>query len=181
MDELALEAKALMLDAIENFKTALGTLRTGRANAAILDGIEVEYYGDKIALNQIAAISIPEARQLLIKPYDKNDLKAISAAISSSNLGLVPNNDGTQIRLNIPALTEERRKEIVRQGKKYTEECKVNVRNTRRDYMSILKDDKESSEDYIKRVEKEIQDVTDECIKQIDELMANKEKEIMAI
>ncbi len=175
------EAKALMDDAIENYKKALATLRTGRANAAILDGIDVEYYGDRIALNQIASISVPEARQLLIKPYDKNDLKAISNAIFSSNLGLVPNSDGTVIRLNIPPLTEERRREIVRQGRKYCEECKVNIRNTRRDYMSIIKEDEESSEDYLKRLEKELQDVTDEACKRIETLMQEKEKEIMAI
>lgn len=181
MDEITLDMKQKMGGTIENLKTNLKTLRTGRANPAILEGINVEYYGDKIALLQIAAVSVPEPRQLLIKPYDKNDLKSIAAAINASNLGLVPNNDGSAIRLVIPPLTEDRRREIVKQGKKYAEECKVVIRNIRREYMDLVKADEESSEDVIKRLEKEIQEVTDEQIKLVDSLMQEKEKEIMAI
>ncbi len=181
MDEITLDMKQKMGGTIENFKTNLKTLRTGRANPAILESINVDYYGDKIALLQIAAVSVPEPRQLLIKPYDKNDLKSIAAAINASNLGLVPNNDGSAIRLVIRPLTQDRRKEIVKQGKKYAEECKVVIRNIRREYMNLVKADEESSEDFIKRLEKEIQEVTDEQIKLVDSLMQEKEKEIMAI
>ncbi len=181
MDEMTNEAKLSMDKSIEAYKTALNTLRTGRANAAILDGVNVDYYGSKIPLNQISAVSVFEAKQLVVKPYDKNDLKAIVAAINAANIGLVPVNDGQVVRLNIPPLTEERRKEIVKQAKKFTEECKVSVRNIRREYLSLLKDDDQYSEDFIKRIEKEIQDVTDQSIKKIDSIMSEKEKEIMLI
>lgn len=181
MDDFTKDAKLEMDGTIENFKNNLKQLRTGRANPQILENIMVDYYGDKIALTSISSVSVPEASQLLIKPYDKNDLKAIVAAINASNIGLVPNSDGTVVRLNIPPLTEERRREIVKTGKKYAEECKVQVRNIRREFMSMLKDDKETSEDIIKNIEKEVQDVTDASVKTIDSLMAEKEKEIMAI
>lgn len=181
MDEITLDMKSKMAGTIENYKTNLKALRTGRANPAILEGIMVDYYGDKIALMQISAVSVPEPRQLLIKPYDKNDLKAIATAINASNIGLVPNNDGTAIRLVIPPLTEERRREIVKQGKKYAEECKVVIRNIRRDYIDLVRADEGVSEDVIKRIEKEIQEATDEQVKLVDAIMAEKEKEIMAI
>lgn len=181
MDELANEAKLNMEKSIDSYKTSLNTLRTGRANAAILDSVRVDYYGTPTPLNQISAVSVVEGKQLVVKPYDKNDLKSIVAAINASNIGLVPVNDGQVVRLNIPPLTEDRRKEIVKQARKFAEECKVAIRNIRRDYISIIKDDEEFSEDYQKKVEKEIQDVTDQSIKKIDEITKEKEKEIMAI
>lgn len=181
MNEIALEAKSAMDKSIESLKRNLATLRTGRASPALLDQIMVDYYGDKIALNQISAISVPEPRQLCVKPYDKGDVKACVAAINASNVGLVPQNDGDVIRLNIPALTEDRRREISKTAKKYGEEAKVAIRNIRRDYVSLVKDDEDNTEDLIKRIEKEIQDVTDSSVKEIDNLIANKEKEIMSI
>ena len=181
MDELANEAKLNMEKSIDSYKTSLNTLRTGRANAAILDSVRVDYYGTPTPLNQISAVSVVVGKQLVVKPYDKNDLKSIVAAINAANIGLVPVNDGQVVRLNIPPLTEDRRKEIVKQARKFAEECKVAIRNIRRDYISIIKDDEEFSEDYQKKVEKEIQDVTDQSIKKIDEITKEKEKEIMAI
>lgn len=181
MDELSNEAKLNMEKSIDSYKTSLNTLRTGRANAAILDSVRVDYYGTPTPLNQISAVSVVEGKQLVVKPYDKNDLKSIVAAINAANIGLVPVNDGQVVRLNIPPLTEDRRKEIVKQARKFAEECKVAIRNIRRDYISIIKDDEEFSEDYQKKVEKEIQDVTDQSIKKIDEITKEKEKEIMAI
>lgn len=181
MDELANEAKLNMEKSIDSYKTSLNTLRTGRANAAILDSVRVDYYGTPTPLNQISAVSVVEGKQLVVKPYDKNDLKSIVAAINAANIGLVPVNDGQVVRLNIPPLTEDRRKEIVKQARKFAEECKVAIRNIRRDYISIIKDDEEFSEDYQKKIEKEIQDVTDQSIKKIDEITKEKEKEIMAI
>ena len=114
---------------IEALKKSLSTLRTGRASAKMLDGIQVEYYGDKIPLNQIASIQVPEPRQLVVKPYDRNDMKAIISALNASNIGITPINDGNLVRLNVPALTEERRREIAKTAKKYAEEGKVAIRN----------------------------------------------------
>lgn len=181
MNEIALEAKSSMDKTIESLKRNLATLRTGRASPALLDQVMVDYYGDKIALNQISAISTPEPRQLCIKPYDKGDIKAIVAALNSSNIGLVPQNDGDVVRLNVPQLTEERRKEISKTAKKYGEEAKVAIRNIRRDYVSMVKDDEENTEDLIKRIEKEIQEVTDNATKEIDTVVSTKEKEIMSL
>ena len=181
MDAYALEAQEKMNKSIESYRLSLSTLRTGRASPAMLNGIEVDYYGSPTPLNQIASISVPEPRQLLIKPYDKNDVKNIVAAIVKSDLGLAPINEGAVVRLIIPVLTEERRKEIVKQARKYAEEAKVAVRNIRRDYMDILKIDDSYSEDLQRRAQDDIQKVTDEACKNIDTILAEKEKEIMAI
>lgn len=181
MDEITLDAKEKMGKTIESLRAELVTLRTGRANAAILNGIMVDYYGQPTPINQMSSISVPEPRQLLIKPFDKNDVKSVVAAIHASNLGLTPLNEGIQVRINIPPLTEERRREITKQARKYGEEAKVAVRNIRRDYMELVKADEEMSEDYQKRVQEEIQKVTDESIKMIDEIVAEKEKEIMTV
>ena len=181
MDDYALEAQEKMGKTIENFRGTLSSLRTGRASAAMLNGIEVDYYGAPTPIYQIASITVPEPRQLLIKPYDKNDVKNIVAAINKSDLGINPINEGLQIRLMIPALTEERRKEIVKQARKYAEEAKVAVRNIRRDYMDILKIDDSYTEDLQKRAQDDIQKVTDEAVKNIDVILADKEKELMVI
>ena len=181
MDEIALEAQGKMNKTIEVLIQSLSTLRTGRASAAMLNGINVDYYGSPTPLNQIASITVPEPRQLLIKPYDKNDIKNIVAAINASDLGINPINEGQLIRLNIPALTEDRRRDISKQAHKYGEESKVTIRNIRRDYMEIVKIDEEMTEDYQKRVEEDIQKVTDEAVKKIDVIIAEKEKEIMSI
>ena len=181
MDMYALEAQVKMNKSIESYRGSLSTLRTGRASAAMLNGIEVDYYGSPTPINQIASISVPEPRQLLIKPYDKNDVKNVVSAIASSNLGLAPINEGVMVRLIIPALTEERRKEIVKQAHRYAEDAKVAVRNIRRDYMDVLKIDDSYTEDTLKRAQEDIQKVTDEAVKNIDVILADKEKEIMAI
>ena len=181
MDAYALEAQEKMNKSIDNYKMNLSSLRTGRASASMLNGVLVDYYGSPTPVNQIASITSPEPRQLLIKPYDKNDVKNIVAAIHASNLGLNPINEGTVIRLIIPVLTEDRRKEIVKQARKYAEEAKVAVRNIRRDYMDILKIDDSYSEDLQKRAQDDIQKVTDEATKNIDTILQEKEKEIMAI
>ena len=181
MDDIALEAQGKMNKSIEMLSQSLATLRTGRASAAMLSGINVDYYGSPTPLNQISSITVPEPRQLLIKPYDKNDVKAIVAAINASDIGINPINEGQLVRLNIPAMTEDRRREVSKQARKYGEECKVTVRNIRRDYMELVKLDEEMSEDYQKRVEDDIQKVTDEAVKKIDSIIAEKEKEIMTV
>ena len=181
MDAYALDAQEKMNKSIESYRLSLSTLRTGRASPAMLNGIEVDYYGSPTPLNQIASISVPEPRQLLNKPYDKNDVKNIVAAIVKSDLGLAPINEGVMVRLIIPVLTEERRKEIVKQARKYCEEAKVAVRNIRREYMELLKIDDTYSEDLLKRAQDDVQKVTDEAVKNIDTILAEKEKEIMAI
>ncbi len=181
MDDYALEAQEKMGKCIESLKGNLATLRTGRASPSILNHIEIDYYGSPTPINQISAISVPEPRQLLIKPFDRNDVKAVVAAISTSDLGLNPINEGDKIRLIIPALTEDRRREIVKKARGYSEECKVAIRNVRRDYMDVLKIDDSYSEDLLKRAQDDVQKVTDEACKKVDEVIAEKEKEIMAI
>ncbi len=181
MDDYAVEAREKMKKCIENYRGSLATLRTGRASPAMLNGVLVDYYGTPTPINQISSISVPEPRQLLIKPYDKNDVKNIVAAIHASDLGLNPINEGLTVRLIIPVLTEDRRREIVKQAHKYAEECKVAVRNVRRDYMDILKIDDSYPEDLQKRAQDDIQKVTDDSVKEIDQILADKEKEIMAI
>ena len=181
MDAYALEAKEKMNKCIENFKSSLVTLRTGRANPAMLNNIEVDYYGSPTPINQISSISVPEPRQLLIKPYDRNDVKNIVTAINASDLGLNPINEGVAVRLIIPALTEERRRDIVKQARKYGEESKVAVRNVRRDYVDLIKDDDAYTEDMQKRLLDDLQKAHDDAIKEIDAIIAEKEKELMAI
>lgn len=181
MDDYTLEAQGKMNKAIEALRASLSTLRTGRASAAMLNGIDVDYYGSPTPINQISSISVPEPRQLLIKPFDKNDVKNIIAAIAVSDLGINPINEGDKVRLNIPPLTEDRRREITKQAHKYGEDCKVAIRNVRRDYMDLVKIDDSMSEDYQKRVEEEIQKVTDEAVKNVDAIVSEKEKELMSI
>lgn len=181
MDEIVLEAKEKMGKSIDALKDSLSTLRTGKASPAMLNGIQIDYYGSPTPINQISSISIPEPRQLLIKPYDRNDIKSIITALNVSDIGINPINEGTQIRLIIPVLTEERRKEIVKQAKKYGEECKVAVRNIRRDYIDFIKESDDMSEDYQKLVLDDIQKITDESIKSIDGVVGDKEKELMQL
>lgn len=156
------------------------TLRTGRASSTLLDKVLVDYYGEPTPLNQIASISIPEPRQLLIKPFSKDDCKAITAAIVASDLGLNPINDGNMVRILLPMLTEERRKELAKQAKKMAEEAKVAIRNIRKDCMSKITKD-EYTEDLIKRLHEEIEKVTDECSRSIESAFVVKEKEILTL
>ena len=164
----------------ENF----GAIRAGRANARVLDRITVEYYGVETPVGQVGSISSPDARTLVIQPWDGSLLKKIEKAIQTSELGINPQNDGRVIRLVFPQLTEERRRELVKQVKKYGEEGKVAVRNIRRDamdYIKKLKKDSEITEDDQKKAEKDLQELTDKYIKKVDDACAVKEKELMEI
>ena len=181
MDAIALEAKESMKKTIIVFQNELVRFRTGRASAAVLQGIECEYYGDKIEISQISSISSPEPRQLLIKPYDKGDVKAIVTAIHAANIGVNPINEGDQIRITIAPLTEETRRDLVKRGKQIAEENKIAIRNIRREFVDLVKESDEYTEDLEHQILDEIQEVTDDAIKQIDELFKKKESEIMAI
>ena len=181
MDELTIQAKEKMDKTIANLKANFATLRTGRANPSMLDKVQADYYGDKMPINQIAAITSPEPRQILVKPYDKNDVKSICAAIAAANLGVNPINEGDCIRITIPPLTEDTRRELVKKAKAMSEDSKVAVRNIRRDYIDLVKASDDMTEDLQKRVQDEIQKVVDETIKEIEDILAKKESEIMAI
>ncbi|MCQ2776458.1 MAG: ribosome recycling factor [Bacilli bacterium] len=181
MDEYVTQAQQEMNARVDALKNSLVSLRTGRANPAMLNNIMVDYYGSPTPINQISSVSVPEPRQLLIKPYDKNDCKAVVSAINASDIGINPINEGTQIRLMIPALTEERRKEIVKQARKYGEETKVAIRNIRRDYMDLIKGDDGMSEDYQKKVVEDLEKVTGEAVKLVDTVVGDKEKELMTL
>ena len=160
------------------------SVRAGRAKASVLDKIAVDYYGSPTPINQVAAISSPDPRSLMIQPWDATLLKAIEKAIQTSDLGINPQNDGRVIRLGFPQLTEERRRDLTKQVKKYGENGKVAVRNIRRDAMDKFKamqKKSEITEDELKELEKELQDMTDKRCKQIDELTAKKETELMAV
>lgn len=160
------------------------SVRAGRANPAVLDQIKVEYYGSPTPINQIATISTPDPRSLAIQPWDTSSLKPIEKAILESDLGINPQNDGRVIRLVFPQLTEERRKELIKQVKKYGEEAKVAVRNIRRDAMDFYKKQQKKSEiteDDFKDIEKDLQKLTDDYIKEVDAITAGKEKELLAI
>ena len=173
-----------MLKTIEVVKANFAAVRAGRANAGVLDRITVEYYGTPTPLNQVAAISSPDPRTLVVQPWDAGLLKAIEKAIQTSDLGINPQNDGRVIRLAFPQLTEARRKELTKQVRKYGEEGKVALRNIRRDAMEDFKKQKKNSElteDDLKNLEKELQDLTDKRCKDIDELTAKKDKELMAV
>ena len=170
--------------ALDHLQEEFGAVRAGRANAKVLDRITVEYYGSETPLNGVATISSPDARTLVISPWDTKLLKDIQKAIQVSDLGINPQNDGRVIRLVFPQLTEDRRKELVKQVKKYAEDSKVAMRNIRRDgmdYVKKLKKNSEITEDDQKKAEKDLQDLLDKMIKKVDEVTAAKEKELMAI
>lgn len=178
------EYKRKMSKTIEVLKSQYATVRAGRANAGVLDAITVEYYGTDTPINQVASISVPDPRTITIQPWDGSILKGIEKAIQASDLGINPQNDGKIIRLTFPQLTEERRKELVKQVKKYSEDGKVAVRNIRRDAMDDFKSLKkagELTEDDLKNAEKEMQKLTDEYIKEVDNVTAAKEKELYEI
>lgn len=170
-----------MEKAIENFKTGLDKVRTGRANPTILNGIEVDYYGSPTPINQIASVSVQEGKTIVIKPYDASSLKDIERAINTSNLGLPPQNDGSVIRITVPALTEETRKGYCKEVSKMAEEAKVAIRNIRRDGNDEVKKDKTIPEDLAKDLQDRIQKATDKFIKLVDEVGKQKEDEIMKI
>ena len=173
-----------MKKSIDSVAADFASVRAGRANAAVLDRIMVDYYGSPTPIQQIAAISSPDARTLLISPWDKTAVKGIEKAIQNSDLGINPQNDGAAIRLNFPQLTEERRKELVKQIHKYAEGGKVAIRNIRRDAIDHFKKQEKKSEiteDEMKQVEKDLQKLTDDSCKKLDDLLAKKEKELMAV
>ncbi len=184
MDKHVQDCKNRMLKSIENLEKEFSKLRTGRASTALVDGIRVEYYGTPTPLNQVASVSIPDSRTISIAPWDRNAFTSIEKAIMKSDLGLTPINDGKAIRINIPPLTEERRKDLVKMAKKYTEEAKVAIRNVRRDVNEALKkmqSSKEISEDDLHKAQDEVQKTTDNFVKKAETVLAEKEKEIMEI
>ncbi|PZD93354.1 ribosome recycling factor [Paenibacillus sambharensis] len=176
-------AEERMGKAIDALKRDLSTLRAGRATPSMLDRVQVEYYGAMTPVNQLANINTPDSRTLIIQPWDKSSLAAIEKAILKSDLGLTPSNDGAVIRIGIPALTEERRAELVKATKKFGEEAKVAIRNIRRDANDDIKklEKTDISEDESRRHQDDIQKTTDRYIAEVDKVLANKEKEIMEV
>ncbi|MBO0466563.1 ribosome recycling factor [Enterococcus plantarum] len=177
-------AKEKMSKAEQSLQRELGQIRAGRANASLLDRIQVDYYGALTPVNQLAGINIPEARVLMITPFDKNSLEDIEKAIQASDIGISPTNDGTVIRLVIPQLTEERRKELAKDVKKAAENAKIAVRNIRRDAIDELKKQQKNNditEDELRNLEKEAQKLTDDSVKNIDTITSEKEKELLEV
>ncbi len=182
--ELKRKTTERMSRTIETLKKEFASIRTGRASLALLDDIVVNYYDTPTPLQQLASLSIPESRQMAIQPWDPKIISEVEKAILKSDLGLTPMNDGKIIRINIPPLTEERRKQLVKTVRKKAEEAKVSIRNIRRDTNEELKKlekEKHLSEDVVKKSQEEIQKITDSYITKVDEVLANKEKEIMEV
>ena len=178
------EYKVRMQKSLDHLASEFATVRAGRANAQVLDKVSIDYYGTQTPVAQVGSISSPEPRMLVIQPWDMTVLKEIEKAILKSEIGVTPQNDGKVIRLSFPPLTEERRKELVKLVKKYSEEAKVQVRNARRDALEDYKTQKkngEITEDELKTIEKDIQNLTDKYIKEIDDITADKEKEILEV
>lgn len=185
---MAIEAIEIAKEKMEKSEQALrrelSHIRAGRANASLLDRVQIEYYGVPTPINQVAQITTPEARVLMITPFDKTTLKDIEHALLASDLGINPMNDGTVIRLVFPQLTEERRKELAKEVKKIAEQGKVSIRHIRRDTMSALKKlekDNEITEDDLRGLEKDVQDLTDQSIKNMENIAAEKEQELLEV
>ena len=184
IDDFLSDANRRMDKSVEAAAHELNTVRTGRASAALLDRIQVDYYGQSTPLNQLATINVPEPRMLTVQPYDPSSLKMIERAIQESDLGLTPSNDGKIIRLPIPQLTEERRKELVKVVRHLAEEGRVAIRNVRRDVMHDLKElvrTGDVGDDEERRAEEKAQKLTDDHVKRVDELLKRKEEEIMEV
>lgn len=184
LDELLADARERMAKSVESTRHEFGSVRTGRATPALLDRIVVDYYGASTPLRQLATISSPEARLLTVQPYDKSSIKAIERAILESDVGLTPNNDGNLIRLGVPELTEERRRQLVKVARQIAEEGRVAIRNVRRDVMQDLRELKgagDAGSDDEHRAELELQKVTDARISELDELLVHKEAEILEV
>ena len=178
------EIKEKMEKTIESLVQRLSEVRAGRANPAILNKVKIDYYGTPTPINQVAGISVPEARMIMIQPWDVSILKEIEKAILASEIGINPNNDGKVIRLVFPELTEERRKDLVKEIKKYAEDAKVSIRNARRDGIDkakAMQKDGEITEDELKAAETEIQKITDKNVEEVDKIISAKETEIMSI
>ncbi len=183
-NEIIKDAKRRMEGAINAFHDELVKIRTGRATPTLLDGIRVEYYGQKVPLNQVATVTAPEPRLLVVQPWEKKMLAEIEKEILKADLGLNPSNDGTVIRIPIPQLSEERRKDLVKLVHKFAEDARIAIRNVRRDandHLKKLEKNHEISEDQLKDYLDQVQDLTDDHIKKIDDIMKNKEAEIMKV
>ncbi len=184
IDETLLDAEEKMEKAVQVAKDELGTVRTGRANPGMFSRIVVDYYGSPTPLNQLAGISIPEARMAIVKPYDVSQLGAIERAIRDSDLGVNPSNDGAIIRIVIPQLSEERRREMVKVAKNKGEDAKISIRNVRRkanEELHRIAKDGEAGEDEVSRAEKELQNVTDKYVTQVEDLVKHKETELLEV
>ena len=184
IDEIMMEAEENMEQAIDSLHHEFSRVRTGRANPKMLDVVRVDYYGAMTPLNQLANVSTPEANQLLVKPYDKSIIKDIEKAINAANLGVNPNNEGEQIRIVLPALNEERRKEFIKQVKKMAEDAKVKIRNSRReakDSIKKLEKNGDISEDESEGQLEDLQKLTDKYVAKVDESLNNKEKDLMEV
>lgn len=184
MNEIMQKCNDKMNKAVQALDKEYAAIRAGRANPSILNKVNVDYYGVPTPVQQMASVSVPDPRTIMIQPYDMSTLKEIEKAIQASDIGINPNNDGKVLRLNFPPLTEERRKDLVKEIKKYGEECKVTIRNVRRDILEKFKAEKKDgniTEDDMKNYEKKVQEATDKFCKEIDVLSADKEKEIMSI
>jgi len=184
MENLFNECERKMKNSLDHLRLEISKLRTGSANGAILEGIKIDYYGNLTPLNQVATLGVPDSQTITIQPYDVSILKDLEKAILASDLGLTPNNDGKIIRLNVPPLTGERRQQLVKIVKKYTEEGKVAIRNVRRDFNDQLKTmekNHEVSEDEGKKGLEKLQKITDECIKEAEKLSGAKEKDILNV
>ncbi|HPD33610.1 MAG TPA: ribosome recycling factor [Bacteroidota bacterium] len=176
------DTRKQMEQSLEHYKNQISRIRTGRASTSLLEGVYVDYYGSSTALNQIANVSTPDARTIVINPYDKSMIQAIEKAIQTADLGFNPQSDGNIIRVPVPPLTEERRKEFVKLAKKYAEEGKVAIRNIRRDAMEELKKEEKNkiiTEDDQKKGSDQLQKITDEFISKLDKIVADKEKELL--
>ena len=184
MNKIMQKCNDKMNKAVQALDKEYAAIRAGRANPSILNKVNVDYYGVPTPVQQMASVSVPDPRTIMIQPYDMSTLKEIEKAIQASDIGINPNNDGKVLRLNFPPLTEERRKDLVKEIKKYGEECKVTIRNVRRDILEKFKAEKKDgniTEDDMKNYEKKVQEATDKFCKEVDALSADKEKEIMSI
>ncbi|MFK5926465.1 MAG: ribosome recycling factor [Desulfuromusa sp.] len=184
VNEVLREARAAMDKAVKSLRKDMGKVRTGRASISLLDDVKIDYYGVPTPLSQVATLSAPEARLMTVQPWEKNLISDIEKAIFKADLGLTPSSDGVLIRLPVPALTEERRREMVKIIKRMSEDTKISVRNARRDAnenLKMLEKEKEITEDDLKRSEKDVQKITDEFSSTIDSIIQNKEQEVMEI
>lgn len=184
MDEIKITLEEGMEKSLKSLQYQLSRVRTGRASASALDGVTVDYYGAPTPINQMGQISTPEARLLQIQPFDKTQIENIERAIINANLGITPSNDGNLIRIPFPALTEDKRKDIVKDVKKHGEDAKISIRNCRRDQNDVVKKAekaKEISEDESKKFQDDIQKITDKFVKQVDDIVTAKEKEVLTV
>lgn len=181
VQEILADCEQSMRKCIEAFRRDLSRIRTGRANLSILDGIRIEYYGSMTPMNQVAALTVADPRLITVKPWDKSLISLIEKAILASDVGLTPNSDGELIRLAIPPLTGERRKELVKQVKRVGEESKIAIRNCRRDANDLLKEVENLPEDDLARGKKSVQEQTDRFVRKVDDVGAQKEKEILEV